>query len=523
MEFEQYHQLTYQQEGGWGHVHKAQRIDTNKLCAMKFFGYTSNRPDVKFIQQEIDLMWSLRDVAGTLKLHGVFEDSEDGHLVPQYHKYFCRSYPVIVMDIGGLDLLTRISMQSHVSEDSLAKQFRSMMIGLRNIHNERKIHRDLKPDNVLVSPDDTDADKIYIIDFGHMKELSSRADQIVETNRRPIGTPGYFAPESISYNVYSAKSDVWQAGCILYIMLNGGLVAPFVSKPEDVSRHQITMQTYYPLEAKYGFGATSALAKDLVSRMLQRDPNVRISVEEILQHPWLNGQASTEELPPEHKRCMRNTAHRRKLKTFFLTRNILTSNVIPNILRQESMDNLGSNADSSGDLPPVNATSISVIQSAFYGRLKALKSHCQDLFSDGVDCDRFIEIMNQNDLSEIANEEVFRYFDINRDGVIGLHEFVLALISLDIDDEINAAKVYFNFFDMDDDDILSHDEFITLIRYVLGDEYSIGIAEHYHGLAASLSQKKGLIDFETFKQFYENVMITTTSRSVGYSTAHSIR
>jgi serine/threonine protein kinase len=504
---------------------------------MKFFGYTHNRPDAQFVQQEIDLMWSMRGVDGALQLHGVFDDSSTGYLVPRYRKYFPQSYPVIVMDMGGEDLLTKISNQRRVSEQTLAEQFLCMIKALRSIHDERLIHRDLKPDNVLVSS--VDEKKIYIIDFGLMKELPSGGDHIVE-GRSPIGTAGYFAPESILNQTYSAKSDVWQAGCILYVMLNGGKVAPFVSKPQDISYRQITRQTYYPLVPECGFGATSAAAKDLVTKMLQKDPNDRISVEEILAHPWLNGHASTEELPAEYKRCIRATANRRKVKAFFFTRNVvddtrqraeyLTSNVIPNVLRQESLGSLGSNvdgdldADSLKDLPQVNSSDMSFTKSAFYGRLKELKSRSQQLFGGGVDCDCFIQIMNDNELPEIASEEVFHMFDVNHDGVIELHEFLLALISFDMEDEMSAAKVYFNFFDMNDDGIISHDEFITMIKYILGDDhYSAANAEQYYTLAASQSHVNGTIDFEAFKRFYEGITTVTASQSAGLSTARPTR
>jgi serine/threonine protein kinase len=93
---------------------------------------------------------------------------------------------------------------------------------------------------------------------------------------------GCFAPESILHGEYSFQSDVWQAGCILYTVLCGHSAF----HPDRQYQHQITHLSYYPLN-RLEWARVSADAKDLISRMLVKDPKQRISTKEILNHPWI--------------------------------------------------------------------------------------------------------------------------------------------------------------------------------------------------------------------------------------------
>jgi serine/threonine protein kinase len=130
---------------------------------------------------------------------------------------------------------------------------------------------------------------------------------------------GYFAPESLLRNEYSFKSDVWQAGCILYCMLCGH--PAFHSDPQY--QRQITHMTFYPMTGPEWAGISEP-AKDLVRRMLSRNPDERFSTEEVLAHEWVSGSAPEIEFGPDYRRRVRALALKQRLKRFFLDNDIVS-------------------------------------------------------------------------------------------------------------------------------------------------------------------------------------------------------
>ena len=136
------------------------------------------------------------------------------------------------------------------------------------------------------------------------------------------GTPGYCAPESHTRKHYNAKTDVWQAGCCLYSMLSG-LAAFAVDRPELV------------IEAKYspmvglGWDTISDSAKDLVKKILVKDPAERLSTTEILNHPWLQeGGAPELELDAGYSKRIRKLALVHRMRTLFTDGDIQESSKI---------------------------------------------------------------------------------------------------------------------------------------------------------------------------------------------------
>lgn len=134
---------------------------------------------------------------------------------------------------------------------------------------------DLKLDNVMISKEPR---VVKIIDFGMLVQLPDEKSEYYGT---PAGTIGYFAPESIPLSkksVYSCKSDIWQAGVILYVLLCGEL-------PFNISSHAIRRGAYAMEGGQWD--KRSEEAKDLVRHMLCLNPSSRYSCEDILAHPWL--------------------------------------------------------------------------------------------------------------------------------------------------------------------------------------------------------------------------------------------
>lgn len=125
------------------------------------------------------------------------------------------------------------------------------------------------------------------------------------------GTPGYCAPESHTKKQYSAKTDIWQAGCCLYSMLSG--LAAFASDRPDL----VIEGKYAPMHG-LAWNSISDNAKDLVKKILVKDPKARLSTSEILQHPWLQeGGAPEQELDAGYSKRIRKLALVHKMRTLF--------------------------------------------------------------------------------------------------------------------------------------------------------------------------------------------------------------
>lgn len=191
---------------------------------------------------------------------------------------------LIVMPLAaGGDLFGRIAdARTLYNERVAAKLFREVLLGLHALHGMGLVHRDLKPENLLLSTPEDDA-SVVIGDFGLACPPGTREPRFV-------GTAPYGAPESHGHeHSYSEASDVWSAGCILYALLSG--IPPFYAHGAGTAAEQTKAMVRSIQHAAYRFwdsywGEISDSARDLVQKMLQKEPGDRISVEEALAHPW---------------------------------------------------------------------------------------------------------------------------------------------------------------------------------------------------------------------------------------------
>ncbi|CAE7522894.1 CPK29 [Symbiodinium microadriaticum] len=160
---------------------------------------------------------------------------------------------------------------------------------------------------------------VKIIDLGMMVHLPAGAKKYFA--EKISGTRGYLAPESILKKEYSAASDVWQVGCVLYTMLSGML--PFHPSHLD----QAVLARYYAMTGP-SWEKICGPAKDLVKRLLVREPQWRLSLQEVLQHEWMQADCavSDKDLGEDYARRIKKLALRQKMRNFFmLNEELLTS------------------------------------------------------------------------------------------------------------------------------------------------------------------------------------------------------
>ena len=168
------------------------------------------------------------------------------------------------------------------SERQLAVLFYQIFSGLWYLHDNKILHRDIKLENIMISGKEKDHSTdeelfwIKIIDFGTAK--------IFEKNKKEkdvVGSSYYIAPEVLKQN-YNEKCDTWSVGVILYMTLVGK--APFDGKDDDEIIHKISKANYNNKESK--LLNHSSEVRDLLSKLLEKDINKRLSAKEALEHPW---------------------------------------------------------------------------------------------------------------------------------------------------------------------------------------------------------------------------------------------
>jgi len=188
-----------------------------------------------------------------------------------------RIYIILEFVTGG-ELFEKIVSKGKLDEPTARRYFQQLLSGLWYCHQQGVAHRDLKPENILLDGSDT----VKISDFGlsNLQKRSSDQSSAMGTLLNTVcGTPNYATPEVLQEKPYSGfHADVWSCGVILFVMLCGHL--PF----DDDRMHQL----YRKIErGEYLIPShVSPDAADLIRALLQVDPDKRLSIQNVVHHPW---------------------------------------------------------------------------------------------------------------------------------------------------------------------------------------------------------------------------------------------
>lgn len=185
----------------------------------------------------------------------------------------------IVMEYAaGGELFDRICNAGRFSEDEARYFFQQLISGVSYCHQNEICHRDLKLENTLL--DGSPAPRLKICDFGYSKSALLHSQP-----KSTVGTPAYIAPEVLSRKEYDGKiADVWSCGVTLYVMLVGAY--PF-EDPEDPRNFRKTISRI--LSVQYSipdYVRVSSDCRHLLSRIFVANPSKRITIPEIMNHPW---------------------------------------------------------------------------------------------------------------------------------------------------------------------------------------------------------------------------------------------
>ncbi|KAL2099833.1 hypothetical protein ACEWY4_004227 [Coilia grayii] len=229
------------------------------------------------VYQEIAILKKL-DHPNVVKLVEVLDDPSEDHLY-------------MVFELVKQGAVMEVPTDKPLTEDQARFYFQDLLRGIEYLHYQKIIHRDVKPSNLLVGEDG----HIKIADFGVSNQFEG-ADALLTST---VGTPAFLAPETLSETRknFSGKAlDVWAMGVTLYCFVFG--VCPFMDE-RILSLHQ-KIKTQ-PVELPEHADVSDDL-KDLLLKMLDKNPETRITVPQIKVHPWVTRHGA-EPLPPEDDNC----------------------------------------------------------------------------------------------------------------------------------------------------------------------------------------------------------------------------
>ncbi|KAH8504871.1 hypothetical protein H0E87_012199 [Populus deltoides] len=431
----------------------------------------TTQEDVDDVRREIQIMHHLEGHPNVIKIVDAYEDAVAVHVVME----LC----------SGGELFDRIVRRGHYTEKQAAELARLIVGVVEACHSLGVMHRDLKPENFLFVSQEEES-PLKTIDFGlsvffrpdkdrdfglkfeavliktyslhvyyHDKKsgieyiwtpgnavlrpdvpplrplitsfvttsdyLSYVENTAGETFTDIVGSPYYVAPEVLR-KLYGPKCDVWSAGVIIYILLSG--VPPFWDETEQGIFEQV-------LKGELDFESEpwpniSESAKDLVRKMLVRDPKTRLTAHEVLCHPWVQMEGVAPDRPLDSavlSRLMQFSAMNRLKK--------IVIRVIAESLSEEEIAGLKEmfkmiDADNSGHIT-----------------LEELKTGLEKVGANTKD-------------SEIAG--LMQAADVDNSGTIDYGEFVAAMLHLNKIEKEDHLYAAFSYFDQDGSGYITKDE-----------------------------------------------------------------
>lgn len=397
--------------------------------------------DYEDVWREIQIMHHLSEHPNVVLIKDTYEDSVFVHLVME----LC----------AGGELFDRIVKKGHYSEKEAVKLIKVIVGVVQTCHSLGVMHRDLKPENFLFDSPEEDA-QLKATDFG-----LSVFYKPGETFCDVVGSPYYVAPEVLCKR-YGPEVDVWSAGVILYILLSG--VPPFWAETESGIFRQI-------LKGKLDFESEpwpniSDDAKDLLRKMLERDPRNRITAYEVLCHPWIidDNVALDKPLDSAVLSRLKHFSAMNKLKKMALR-------VIAERLSEEEIGGLKElfkmiDTDSSGTITfeELKEGLRRVGSQLMEPEIKALMEAADIDNSGTIDYGEFVAATLH--LNKIEKEEnmvaAFSFFDKDGSGYITVDELQLACKEFGLG-EVHLDEIVQE-IDQDNDGRIDYSEFVAMMR-----------------------------------------------------------
>jgi MAP kinase interacting serine/threonine kinase len=282
-------------EGSFGQVKTYKNISTGKEYAVKVVE-KKMRHDRQKVLKEIEIFHYCQGHENILQLIEFYEEEN--------------WFYVVFEKMEGGTLLDTILKRGHLTEKEASVIIRDIARALSFLHKMGIAHRDLKPENILcVKPDQLTPVKMCDFDLGSGIHLDyENSSRFITTPEllSPVGSADFMAPEVVDVWLdrgwsYDKRCDLWSLGIILYILLCG--YRPFYAscgkgcgfregQPCDDCQEML-FQCIQDGEFSFPeteWGEISVEARDLVQRLLVRDPQKRYTADQVLEHQWIHMQ-----------------------------------------------------------------------------------------------------------------------------------------------------------------------------------------------------------------------------------------
>ena len=248
--------------GAFGTVVLAQNAKTKEQVAVKILNKSIFNLDTAKIKEEIIILKQLNH-PNIVKFYDYIETTNNIFIIMEY--------------ISKTTLKTFITQyKGHISEEMASTIMKHLLNAIQYIHSKNICHRDIKPENIMFR-DINDLSSLKLIDFG----LSA---QHYEYFMKPefCGTFIYMSPEQIENKTYTQCVDIWSAGIILYLLLNKG-THPFYVEGDTKKKYITKIKACEFKQIK----SSSQMATKMLKVMLEPNPQIRISAQTALKHPWI--------------------------------------------------------------------------------------------------------------------------------------------------------------------------------------------------------------------------------------------
>uniref|UniRef100_A0A671MPF3 Serine/threonine-protein kinase PLK n=1 Tax=Sinocyclocheilus anshuiensis TaxID=1608454 RepID=A0A671MPF3_9TELE len=275
-------------KGGFAKCYEFTDLSTGKMYAAKIIPHT--RVSKPHQREKID-----REI----ELHRALHHK---HIVHFYHHFEDKDNIYILLEYCSRRSLAHILKARKVlTEPEVRYYLRQIVSGLKYLHEQEILHRDLKLGNFFIN----ESMELKVGDFGLAAKLEP-----VENRRRTIcGTPNYLSPEVLNKQGHGCESDVWALGCVMYTMLLG-------RPPFETTNLKETYRCIR--EARYSMPSSlSPQAKHLISSMLAKNPMDRPQLDDILRHDFFCQGFTPDRLSANCCHAAPDLHHTSPAKSFF--------------------------------------------------------------------------------------------------------------------------------------------------------------------------------------------------------------
>ncbi|CAM4943871.1 unnamed protein product [Rotaria socialis] len=243
-------------EGSFAKVYRGREKYTGRDVALKFISKLGKtEKDLYFLRREIDILRKMKHE----------------NIVDMINSFETNNEIVVVTERGLADLYQLLEDDVSLPEETVQKIACQLVSALYYLHSHRVLHRDMKPQNILIFP----GGKVKLCDFGFARNMTM--ETMVLTSIK--GTPLYMCPELVDEKPYDHSADLWALGCILYEVYHG--------KPPFFTNNVFHLIKMIGKESVKWPKPISSDMRNFLEGLLTKDSTQRLTWPDLLQHPFV--------------------------------------------------------------------------------------------------------------------------------------------------------------------------------------------------------------------------------------------